>query len=440
MTHLSLLLLALLQLSPDPGRHEGDSVPARADRNDRRITPVVQVVQQVGPAVVNISSTRDTQLQDPLFRFFYGGNTRSQSLGSGVVIDPDGYVVTNAHVVRGANGEVTVRIGNSDATAAEIIWIDQSNDLALLKIRGPGPFPSAGLGTSDDIMMGETVLALGNPYGYDNTVSQGIVSATNRALRTPTGASFVDFIQTDAALHPGNSGGPLVNINGEVIGINTMIQTGTEAIGFAIPIDRVRKILLERLTNYAQIRGIYLGARIGTEDGRLATVRYVEPESPAQQAGIRVGDEIRALDGKPVGSVFDFNKRLLEARPGQRVQIEVDRPSGGRQIELVLGSYNRNPEDVLWQRLGLQVTDRDAYNRRFKGVMVVRVQQDGPAQETGLRRGDFLHAMDGKEIDSFESFYYAVTESTGEWLNLDVVRGREEYEGEIRPRPFRAER
>ena len=404
----------------------------------RRVTPVVEVVRRVGPAVVNIAATHDVQIRDPFYAWLQGGTQSSRSLGSGVVIDPDGYVVTNAHVVQGAEWQVTIKLGLSEPTGAEIIWIDKGNDLALLKIEGPGPFPFVEMGTSSDIMIGETVLALGNPYGFDNTVSQGIVSATNRTLSTPTGASFVDFIQTDAALHPGNSGGPLSNINGDLIGINTLVQSGTEAIGFAIPIDRVRKILLERLTNFAVIRGVYLGARVSADELGQAQVQYVERDSPADLAGLRPGDVIRSLDRRAVDGVFAFNKHMLDTQPGQTITLSLERASEEReQVELKLGTYSQNPEEILWQRLGLQVTDRDSFNRQFKGVMVLRVQKDGPADETGLVRGDVLYRLEDHEIESFESFYYAITESTEEWLKLDVIRGRGHYEGQIELRPLR---
>ncbi len=412
------------------------ALAAQSEAQKRRVTPIVEVVQRVGPAVVNISATFEAQVRDPFFHAFFGGGQRSQSLGSGVVIDPRGYVVTNGHVIQSSDSDVTVRIGKSEPVAAEVIWMDRGNDLALLQIRGGGSFPSARLGTSSDVMIGETVIALGNPYGFDNTVSQGIVSATDRALNTPTGASFVDFIQTDAGLHPGNSGGPLVNINGEVIGINTLVQTGTEAIGFAIPVDRVKRVLLERLTNYAQIRGVYLGARLAPGPAEEALVRFVEKDSPAERAGLCPGDVIRTAGGEEVATLFAFNTRMLRTQPGQELRLEVERAGKHQELTATLEPFNTDAEDVLWQRLGLQVTDRDAYNRRYKGVHVLRVQPNGPAERTGLKRGDFIYRAAGVEIDSYESFYYTVTESTAETLAIDVIRGRERYEGEIRLRPL----
>ena len=414
---------------------------AQTPELDRRITPVVEVVRKVGPAVVNISATHEVQIRDPFYAWLHGSSQSSRSLGSGVVIDPDGFVVTNAHVVQGAQWQVTVKLGQSGSTEAEIIWIDKGNDLALIKIKGDGPFPFVEMGTAEDIMIGETVLALGNPYGFDNSVSQGIVSATNRTLSTPTGASFVDFIQTDAALHPGNSGGPLANINGDLIGINTMVQSGTEAIGFAIPIDRVRKVLLERLTNYAVIRGVYLGARIAPDAEQRAAIQFVERNSPAHEAGLRKGDIISSLNGRPVTRVFDFNKRMLATQPGQSITLGITRDQQEPEtLELQLGTYSQDPEEILWQRIGLQVTDRDRLNRQFKGVMVHRVQKGGPGDDIGLMRGDLLYRLDGVEISSYESFYYEVTESTEERLKLHVIRGREQYEGELYLRPLREAR
>ena len=404
-------------------------------KRQARVTPIVEVVQRVGPAVVNIQGT-GTREVDPFFQMFTRQRTQTtQSLGSGVTIDPEGFVITNAHVVAQANQKVRVSFDGTEAEA-DVVWIDQVNDLALLRIRGEGPFPYVELGTAEDVMIGETVVAIGNPYGHESTVSRGIVSATNRSLQTPVGTSFVDFIQTDAALHPGNSGGPLVNINGEVIGVNTLVQYGTEAIGFAIPAERVRKILLERLTNYTQINGVYLGARIRAGVGGEPRVFFVEPNSPAERRGIRPGDVVRRVQGRAVQDVFDFNKRMLRTAPGQTVSLELDRDGERQPIDVVLGTYSQNPEEILWRRLGLQVADRDAYNRRFQGVLVTRVQRGGPADDIDLQRGDLITRIDGVEVDSFENFYYAVTESTNAPLSVDVRRDRNRYEGEIRLRPL----
>lgn len=423
---LFLLIGAAALADPDP------ETDAEARRR-ARVTPIVEVVQQVGPAVVNIQSSGTREISDPFLRFFYGPKT--QSLGSGVVIDPEGFVVTNAHVVSQAHEEVRANFNGTEAEA-DVIWIDQVNDLALLQIRGEGPFPYIPLGTAADVMIGETVVAIGNPYGHESTVSRGIVSATNRALITPAGTSFVDFIQTDAALHPGNSGGPLVNINGELIGVNTMVQYGTEAIGFAIPADRIRKILLERLTNYTQINGVYLGARVRPNPRGEALVHFVEPNSPAELRGLRPGDVIRRVGRRDVKDVFDFNKLMLRTSPGEEISLLIDRDGETERFDVELGTYSQNPEEILWKRLGLQVADRDAYNRRFQGVLVVRVQRGGPAESIGLRRGDLITKIEDVAIDSFENFYYAVTEATQDDLHVDVQRGKMQYEGEIRLRPL----
>jgi len=404
-------------------------------RRNARVTPIVKVIQRVGPAVVNIQGT-GTRKVDPFFQMFTNQRTQTtQSLGSGVMIDPEGFVITNAHVVAQANQQVRVSYDGNDAEA-DVVWIDQVNDLALLRIQGTGPFPYVELATAEDVMIGETVVAIGNPYGHESTVSRGIVSATNRSLQTPVGTSFVDFIQTDAALHPGNSGGPLVNINGEVIGVNTLVQYGTEAIGFAIPAERVRKILLERLTNYTQINGVYLGARVRPGEKGEPRVFFVEPNSPAERKGILPGDVVRRVGDREVEDVFDFNKRMLNTAPGQTVALMIDRDGERNQVDVVLGTYSQNPEEILWRRLGLQVADRDAYNRRFQGVLVTRVQRGGPADDIDLARGDLITSIDGVEVDSFENFYYAVTESTNDPLPVDVRRDRSRYEGDIRLRPL----
>ncbi|HXX31624.1 MAG TPA: trypsin-like peptidase domain-containing protein, partial [Myxococcaceae bacterium] len=250
------------------------AAPLRADVTHRH-TAVVEVVQKVGPAVVFIgteqrvdSRLRGSTLEDLLLGPGRSAERSIQSLGSGVIIDPGGLIVTNNHVIRGASA-IHVILSDGRQLEAEVVGSDAGNDLALLRVQARGPLPAAQLGTSADLMIGETVVAIGSPLGLQRTVTVGVLSATGRSFKTRT-ETFDDFLQTDAAINPGNSGGPLLNLDGEVIGINTALLTSAQGIGFAIPVDKVRRIVNE-LRSFGKVRPVWVG--IGVEPLTPAAAR-----------------------------------------------------------------------------------------------------------------------------------------------------------------------
>src|SRR5258705_373007 len=267
--------------------------------------PVVLAVQKAFPAVVNVSTEQFVERlgRDPfedLYRQFFGQSRGVQSLGSGVVVDSDGWLVTNYHVIQRAS-KITVTLTDGTAYEARFVSGDVTNDLALLKIDPQQPLPYIELATDRELMLGETVLAIGNPFGYDHTVTKGILSAKNRKY-PPDDPKFEDVLQTDAAINPGNSGGPLINTRGELVGINMAILSQAEGIGFAIPAKRVAEMLSTWFSPEKRAH-LALGLRFAREAGKIV-VADVKPDSPADKSGIKPHTVITAVDDQRVAHVL----------------------------------------------------------------------------------------------------------------------------------------
>src|SRR5579859_3187992 len=307
MKHLRLALLLLLACKPVAesqtlaGQPRQSTPPIPASVSASRRTPVVMVAHNVLPSVVNIQTEATIRRRevDPFFDpfgIFGGGNQSYTALGSGFVWSSDGIIVTNNHVVEGAS-RITVNFNDGTELRARLIGVDPDSDVAVLRVDAKN-LNAAPIGTSSDLMIGETVVAVGNPFGLSGTVTTGVVSALGRSVPSKEqGRTFTDFIQTDASINPGNSGGPLLNIDGKVIGINTLIYANAQGIGFAIPVDRARKVI-EDLLHFGQVRSAWIGAvtatvtpeeakRIGTRANRGAMVVRVFGGSPAQAAGLK---------------------------------------------------------------------------------------------------------------------------------------------------------
>jgi serine protease Do len=395
----------------------GTSAQTR-DAHDQRRTPVVAAVEKIGPAVVNISAEQVIRQRAGLMdSFLFGADPRrerrttTESLGSGVVLDAaKGIVVTNDHVVSGAS-RIIVTTSDGREHEAKVTGADADNDLAVLRILVPGSLKAVPVGTSSDLMIGETVIAIGNPFGLSNSVTTGIVSAVHRTVRGPSGRNYSDFIQTDAAINPGNSGGALVNILGELIGINTAIVGGANTIGFAIPVDRVRRIV-DDLLHFGEVKPVWLGLRgvnVTSDSGRASArgqglrVRAVYPGSPAEKAGLRPGDLVVSLDGKPVESREDFDTTLTSLGPGRTLTLGFRRKGEERTAKATTA---RAPGD-----LGLEVLRREiglAVSETRSGVAIASVRRGTPADEQGLARGDRVLAINNQKVDSLDDLNHAV--------------------------------
>lgn len=378
----------------------------REERQRLRRSPVVDVFDRTKNAVVNISTTQIVQVRsqsafDSLFEDLFDfptvpGETRAfttTAVGSGFVIHPDGYIVTNAHVVA-RTAERKVIFPDKTEYEADVVASDPRRDLAVLKINAPAPLEKIALGNSDDLMIGETVIAIGNPLGLESTVTVGVISALNRKLEVKGEVALDGLIQTDASINPGNSGGPLLNILGELIGITTAIRGDAQNIGFAIPVDRLVESLPELLSVERRYRII---AGMEVDPFRDAWVRAVRPGTPAAGAGIQVGDILRSIDGKPLSNGIDYAIALVGRTPGETIQLEIER--GGRNFaaRLTLAEMPKpNGAELAMEKLGLAVEPlSDAVARKLqipstKGLLVSRLDPAGPADRAGVVAGDIV--------------------------------------------------
>ena len=421
-----LLLPALLLFGTHPA-------PASAQAASARRTPVVVAVERVAPAVVNISAESMVREVDPFFGGFFGSRTRrAQSLGSGLIVDASGLVVTNDHVVEGAS-RILITTRDGRELEAEVLGGDRDADLAVLKVKGKG-LPATPLGRSSDLMMGETVIAIGNPFGLANTVTTGVLSARGRAVGGGEGrALYTDFLQTDASINPGNSGGPLVNLDGQVIGINTAIVQGGEGIGFAIPAERAQRVV-DDLLRFGALQPLWLGMRLLAVEPELAAreglpaakgayVERVDDGSPAGRAGILEGDLIVAVDGRPVASREDVSTAYYSVAPGTPLPLEIRR--GQETVRFPVAAI-RPP-----QGMGLRLLERSvgiAVGAERGGLLVAAVTRDSPAARRGLQPGDRILAANGHEVSDPEALGREVLRGFDRGGVLLVVqRGRYAY-------------
>ncbi len=421
----------------------GQALLVRAELPD--FTPLVE---RASPAVVNISarhavgasSLPELEGLPPFFREFFersippnsgqpnrGSQREAQALGSGFIISSDGYVLTNNHVVADAS-EIIVRMTDRREFAARLIGADPRADIALLKVEGRD-LPVVTLGQSGALKAGEWVLAIGSPFGFDRSVTAGVVSATGRSL---SAESYVPFIQTDVAINPGNSGGPLFNLAGEVVGINSQIFTrsgGFMGLSFAIPID-VAMDVADQLRTEGKVSRGWLGVGIqevnrelaesfGLERPAGALVAQVLERGPAARGGVRVGDVILTVNGQPIGMAADLPHRIGALRPGKLARLEVARDGERTMLEVAVGTLpeqgqameaGRAPEMPVEQssnRLGVRVSELAAEQKQgldLQGGVVISEILDGPAAMIGLRAGDVITHLNNEAIDSVRTF------------------------------------
>lgn len=395
-----------------------------------RKTPVVRAAETVSPAVVNIGTEyriRDRQapfslfgdpIFDSFFRDFFESVPREQrkktSLGSGVIIDGDkGFVLTNAHVIERAD-TISVILKDEREFAAEIVGADPATDLAVLRIQSEQRLPEVGMGDSDDLMIGESVIAIGNPFGFSHTVTTGVVSALHRSIRAED-RIYHDFIQTDASINPGNSGGPLLNINGELIGINTAIYAKAQGIGFAIPINKARTIVADLVAHGEVTRG-WLGLSVQALDPRMARylgyskrqgllIQAVAGQSPAARAGLRNGDILLELGGTELYSVRDYELAVRDYTPGSQVRLKIWREGEAKKLSLTAAPFPMDQAPSLaMELLGVQV--RDA--RAGEGVEITELHSRSYLANIGAQPGDRIRKINDTPIRNTEDFYQAM--------------------------------
>ncbi|HXF66027.1 MAG TPA: DegQ family serine endoprotease [Burkholderiales bacterium] len=422
-----------------------------------------ELVEKQGPAVVNISTTQSVrnplfpqipnlQEDDPFYEFFrrFMPNPgprefQSHSLGSGFIISADGYILTNAHVVDAAD-EITVKLNDKREFKAKVIGADRRTDIALLKIDATG-LPAVRFGDPNKLKVGEWVVAIGSPFGFENTVTAGIVSAKGRSLPQE---NYVPFIQTDVAVNPGNSGGPLFNLKGEVVGINSQIYSrtgGFMGLSFAIPIDVANDIAQQLRTTGKVTRGRIgvviqpvtkeLADGFGLARPQGALVNSVEKGGPADKAGIEPGDVILRFDGKPVNSSEDLPRIVAATKPGSRVAIQLWRNKAAREVQVTVAEMpddraarqarrGGKPPAAAASQYGLTLSDlSEAQKNELKiqgGVLVENAQ--GAAARAGVRRGDVILAINNQDVKSVEQFNQMMAQfEKGRIVALLIRRG-----------------
>ena len=426
------------------------------------------VVKRVAPAVVNVYGLKTVAqrnhpfFDDPFFRRFFGGqgfgipgDRAQRSLGSGVIVDASGIVVTNHHVIESAE---TVRIALADKREfdAEVLLRDQRSDLAVLRIKdGRERFPAVELGNSDETEVGDIVLAIGNPFGVGQTVTQGIVSAV---ARTQIGVSdYQFFIQTDAAINPGNSGGALVDLAGRVVGINTAIYSrsgGSLGIGFAIPVNMVRVVVESARGGSAAVRRPWFGAKLQpitpdiAESLNLkrpagALVASIAAKSPAARAGLRPGDLITAVDGQPVDDPNAFDYRFATKPLGGRATLTIERQGRASNLAVTLETAPESPRDeiVIQSRspfagvrvanLSPAVAEELRIDSEAEGVVIIDVENGSAASALGFRPGDVLLLVNGEKIGRTRDLERVAGQPSRQW-NITILRGGQQLNVSLR--------
>jgi len=464
----------VMTMTPESGHAAAGAhkVPLKIDKDPAPVSLAAlkngyaSVIDPALPAVVNISSSKVVKQQndvpgfffaDPLFRQFFGDQfdrtpaepqtEREYSLGSGVIVNPDGYILTNNHVVSGAS-DIEVFTQDKKKFRAKLVGTDSRTDVAVLKIEAT-QLPSLTLGDSSNLKVGDMVFAVGDPFGVGETATMGIVSATGRGFGGAI-EHYEDFIQTDAAINPGNSGGALLDLHGDLIGINTAILTGggggSQGVGFAIPINMARNVMEQIVDHGRVIRG-HLGVAIqsvdadmakafGLAQGGGALVSDVTPGSPAAKAGIERGDIILKLNGQPVSGPDDLSVRIAETSPGSTVQLKIARNGQMHEVSVTLGELSEKAETsangetggtalqgVQVQDLTPAVAQELGISRTTRGVVITSVDPASAAAAADLERGDVIQEVNRKPVHNVREYTQALAEAHGQSILLLVSRG-----------------
>lgn len=414
-----------------------------------RESAVVLAVRKVSPAVVNISSTQVIQerfspfspfsgdsLFEEFFRDFLPGYQREYaqtSLGSGVVVDgAQGFILTNQHVIEGTS-QIMVTLTDNREFEAEVIGSDPDSDIAILKINAKESLPSIEMGDSDNIMIGESVIAIGNPFGLSHTVTTGVISALHRSVKAQKQV-YNDLIQTDTSINPGNSGGPLLNINGDLIGINTAIYSRAQGIGFAIPINKARRIL-DDLIRYGEVHPAWIGVEVKNASIKGALVNDVIPRGPADKAGLGAGDVVVAVNKRPVESKQDFEDCLSDFTAGDKITITYYRNGHRKQAILNAEEFPLHLVDEwIYKRLGIRITGVNKINRKryrltsTNGVVISGLRPGSYLESIGLRKGDMICRINDMDINNVSDFRKAIVKyRRSSAITLLVVRGQVGY-------------
>ena len=432
----------------------GLSIPRMtAEGSELRMSPIVEAIKLARPSVVNISGEKTIASQSNHQTARPDDGRRVNGMGTGVVIDPRGYIITNHHVVSGVH-KIRVSLANGEECSAKLVQRDEDTDLAIIKIEAPDPLPVIRIGRSSDLMLGETVVAIGNAYGYPGTATTGIISELHRPVQVSDAQFYDDLIQTDASINPGNSGGPLLNIDGEMIGINVAVRAGAQGIGFAIPVDQVLGVVACMLAvtgKETTWHGLHLG---DTKEGLKAVVGSVAEGSPAAESGLQPGDVVTDVDEMKIERGVDFHRAMLERNPGEKVGLAVLRDDKSVNVEMELArtptSSQPKVSSDVWDVLGLRLEPipEDEFNERFQtiyrgGLAVKALRPRGPAESRGIQSGDVLVGMHTYETVTLSHVSYILRQpdfNERNPLRFLVIRDGRLYEGYLPIGPRRTAR
>nr|WP_273003131.1 Do family serine endopeptidase [Acetomicrobium hydrogeniformans] len=418
--------------------------------------PIAKIAEEASPAVVNIDTETMVKrplfpfADDPFFRQFFGDQWDQftqiipmKGKGSGFIVSKDGYILTNNHVIEGAD-KITVSLADGRQLDAKIVGKDPTFDLAVIKVTA-GNLPVLPLGDSDALQVGEWVVAIGNPFGLDHTVTVGVISAKNRSIRAGN-VSFDGFLQTDAAINPGNSGGPLLDLDGKVVGINTAIIPYAQGIGFAIPVNMAKSVI-DDLVSYGRVRRGWLGVYVqpltsdiaqayGLKVEKGAVVADVVPDSPADKAGIERGFVITKIDGVEINDAQDLVFQIRKRMAGDKIKIEMATSSGKRSITVTLEEIPGQTEEPrlevsdLEESLGIEVSPvtpalKQKYNIDSEnGVVVVGVKPGSISDRVGIREGDLILEANGVALKTVDDLKKALQRNPDSVVLLVMREGR----------------
>jgi serine protease Do len=426
--------------------------PCALADTDSRMTPIVRAVRDASPSVVNIQGQKSIQESGAR-----GPSRQVNGMGTGIVIDPRGYILTNHHVVDGVR-QINVTLNTGQTYVAQIVGRDRETDLAVIRIRTKHSLPIIKIGTSDDLLAGETVIAVGNAYGYENTVTKGIISALHRNVQVNETQKYLDLIQTDASINPGNSGGPLLNIDGEMIGVNVAVRAGAQGIGFAIPVNKSFEIAtqilsIERLDNHWHgISTVLLQGPQGP-----VTVGQVARNSPAAEVGLQKGDQIERIGTLAIHHPIDVERALLGRSTGDQVPLIIRRNDDSMELEIVITTKadhsqvasgqpaslqpNNALQQATWDSFGLILKPES--RTRFRqmglaysgGMRVVAVRRGSSADLEGIRKNDYLvkvhrwTMVDNQDLRNLIRRQNAVSQLG--MVKFYIVRGKETFYGHM---------
>ena len=412
-------------------------------QSDARNTPLVQAIKGCSLSVVNLRG-RKTVSADSGSDF---ESKQVNGMGTGVVIDSRGYVLTNYHVVQGVK-KIEVTTSDQQKTTAKVLAHDPDTDLAILKIDLPRSLPTIRIGTSSDLMLAETVAAVGNAYGYEHTITVGIISQLARTVQVNEEQVYRNLIQTDASINPGNSGGPLLNLNGEMIGINVAVRIGAQGIAFAIPVDDALEVasnLMQNLSAQRVRHGLTTKTQV-INGQRVIVIESVAADSAAAASGLSKGDHIVSVNGLAIDNRIDFACALLSATSQSAsgsvpLEIEVERDDKTKTVAMDMQRVVRQISNIAWSSLGLKLISAgnaemlDRHPTYKRGLRVVAVRPGSPADAEGILEGDVLVAMAGYKTESLENLQWVLGQPD---LKQDssfmfyILREKEPFWGKMR--------